>query len=416
MISLTLDRNKRYGVAVSGGRDSMVLLHLFYKEKYDFFVINIEHGIRGKNSISDSEFVKKYCDEHDIKCLSYTVDALKYSKQKKYTVEEAARELRYEIFEKCLKDICDFIVLGHHLDDQVETVLMRILRGTGVEGICGMMQERSRYLRPLLNTSRKEIDEHVVENNIQYVEDETNQDIKYKRNGIRELVKDINTRYPEFNRGIAKLAKNAFEWKEFVYSKLNKQLIKNNRVYIDLNASNLETKLYFKKAAEYFGVMQDIEERHYDILLDLKYNREVGTTLDMPYDIKVKRGEEHLIVFKEEKYEEIYAGVGEYLEVMVLKSEVFKKNGEYLDADKISSNAVFRHRQKGDKFIKTNGHEEMLADYLTDLKIKREDRDSDIIVLADGGKILAVVGYTVSKEVVVTNNTKNIVRIIKKER
>ena len=100
MISLTLDRNKRYGVAVSGGRDSMVLLHLFYKEKYDFFVINIEHGIRGKNSISDSEFVKKYCDEHDIRCLSYTVDALKYSKQKKYTVEEAARELRYEIFEK----------------------------------------------------------------------------------------------------------------------------------------------------------------------------------------------------------------------------------------------------------------------------------------------------------------------------
>ena len=78
----------------------MVLLHLFYKEKYDFFVINIEHGIRGESSISDSEFVKKYCAEHNIECRSYVVDTLKCAEEKKYTLEEAARNLRYDIFDK----------------------------------------------------------------------------------------------------------------------------------------------------------------------------------------------------------------------------------------------------------------------------------------------------------------------------
>ena len=416
MISLSLDRNKRYGVAVSGGRDSMVLLHLFYKEKYDFFVINIKHGIRGESSISDSEFVKKYCAEHNIECSSYVVDTLKYAEEKKYTVEEAARELRYDIFDKCLLDNCDLIALGHHLDDQVETILMRILRGTGVEGVCGMLSGRNGYIRPLLNIDRQEIDKYVLENNIQYVEDETNKDVKYRRNNIREFVTNINTKYPEFNKGIARLAKNALEWKEFVYSKLNKQIVKNNRVYIKLNVSNLETKLYFKKAVEYFGVIQDIEDRHYELLINLKYTKEPGTTLDMPYGIKVMKGEEDLIVFKEEEYEEKYIGVGEYRNTLVLNSKIFKKNGEYLDGDKIASDAVFRHRHNGDRFIKTNGHEVMLADYLTDLKIKREDRNSEITVLAYGSRILAVVGYTVSKEVAVTDNTKNIVRIIKKER
>lgn len=394
----------------------MVLLHLFYKEKYDFFVINIEHGIRGESSISDSEFVKKYCAQHNIECRSYVVDTLKCAEEKKYTVEEAARELRYDIFDKCLLDSCDLIALGHHLDDQVETILMRILRGTGVEGVCGMLSGRNGYIRPLLNIGRQEIDKYVLENNIQYVEDETNKDVKYRRNDIREFVTNINTKYPEFNKGIARLAKNALEWKEFVYSKLNKQIVKNNRVYIKLNVSNLETKLYFKKAVEYFGVIQDIEDRHYELLINLKYTKEPGTTLDMPYGIKVMKGEEDLIVFKEEEYEEKYIGVGEYRNTLVLNSKIFKKNGEYLDGDKIASDAVFRNRHNGDRFIKTNGHEVMLADYLTDLKIKREDRNSEITVLAYGSRILAVVGYTVSKEVAVTDNTKNIVRIIKKER
>lgn len=379
-------------------------------------MINIEHGIRGESSISDSEFVKKYCTEHNIECRSYVVDTLKCAEEKKYTVEEAARELRYDIFDKCLLDNCDFIALGHHLDDQVETILMRILRGTGVEGVCGMLSGRNGYIRPLLNIDRQEIDKYVLENNIQYVEDETNKDVKYRRNDIREFVTNINNKYPEFNKGIARLAKNALEWKEFVYSKLNKQIVKNNRVYIKLNVSNLETKLYFKKAVEYFGVIQDIEDRHYELLINLKYTKEPGTTLDMPYGIKVMKGEEDLIVFKEEEYEEKYIGVGEYRNTLVLNSKIFKKNGEYLDGDKIASDAVFRHRHNGDRFTKTNGHEVMLADYLTDLKIKREDRSSEITVLACGSKILAVVGYTVSKEVAVTDNTKNIVRIIKKER
>ncbi|HKL93710.1 MAG TPA: tRNA lysidine(34) synthetase TilS, partial [Clostridia bacterium] len=128
-LNAELLKEKNIAVAVSGGRDSMALLHLFSKSNLSFFAVNIEHGIRGEESLRDSKFVADFCQENGILIKSFSVDAPAYANQNHMTLEQSARELRYQIFDILLSsNECDLIALAHHLDDQAETVLMRILR------------------------------------------------------------------------------------------------------------------------------------------------------------------------------------------------------------------------------------------------------------------------------------------------
>ena len=126
-------------VALSGGRDSVALLDILREAGYDVSAVNVEHGIRGEESVSDSRFVSELCASMDVPLFAYSVDAPSFSAQNGYTLEQGARILRYGIFDELLNEKkCDYIALAHHLDDQVETVLMRILRGTGIKGLTGM--------------------------------------------------------------------------------------------------------------------------------------------------------------------------------------------------------------------------------------------------------------------------------------
>lgn len=155
-------KNQRIAVGVSGGVDSMVLLRALIEAKkstdFSFFIVNIEHGIRGRSSENDSRFVADFARSHGIECRTFKVDSLRRAKEFGETEEEAARVLRYGVFQKLLIDgDCDKVFLAHHEDDQAETVLMRIIRGTGIKGLSGMQKETRGYVRPLLDVSKEEI-------------------------------------------------------------------------------------------------------------------------------------------------------------------------------------------------------------------------------------------------------------------
>ena len=148
-------KNKTVAVAVSGGEDSMALLHftLSVKEKYSFSVvcINVEHGIRGESSLKDSEFVRNYCEKNGVPCISYSVNSLKKAETEKLTVEQAARILRYECFTDALKKgKCDVIFTAHHLKDNMESVLINLFRGTGIKGLAGVTNHGDVILRPFI--------------------------------------------------------------------------------------------------------------------------------------------------------------------------------------------------------------------------------------------------------------------------
>ncbi|MFS8542049.1 MAG: tRNA lysidine(34) synthetase TilS, partial [Tissierellales bacterium] len=166
-------------IGLSGGPDSMALLFVLLeiKEYIDFniFIAHVNHGVRGKEALEDEKFVEELANRLNLPYFSKTVNMDEYAKIKKMSSEEAGRELRYEFFREVLSKIGGGkIAVAHNKNDQAETLLMRILRGTGLEGLKGMEYKKGDIIRPLLGIERKEIENFLKERNIEYRIDRTN--------------------------------------------------------------------------------------------------------------------------------------------------------------------------------------------------------------------------------------------------
>ena len=183
-----LDDVKFY-VAVSGGIDSMVLVHLLRKSGYYFGMLHCNFYLRGKESDGDMIFVQDHGDKYKIPYSVGHFQTKEYAEKNKLSIQVAARELRYDWFyEQMNEKEIEFILTAHHLDDALETFIINLSRGTGIDGLKGIPQENEQILRPLLPFSRKEIEQYATENNIKWREDSSNESDKYLRNKIRQIV------------------------------------------------------------------------------------------------------------------------------------------------------------------------------------------------------------------------------------
>jgi len=176
----------KYIIGVSGGADSMCLLHKMWVLKKDIVVAHFNHSLRDTAN-RDENFVKQFCSERNIEFISKKQDVGKYATENKMSLETAGRELRYAFFNVVAKKYDNSVILtAHNKNDNAESFLMNLLRGCGLNGLCGIKE--SYIQRPLLNMSKKEIIDYNVKNDISWVEDETNDDIKYKRNFVRHKI------------------------------------------------------------------------------------------------------------------------------------------------------------------------------------------------------------------------------------
>ncbi len=200
---------KKFILAVSGGKDSMVLADLFFKLKLNFVVAHCNFQLRHEESNADENFVKQWCMDRKINFHSTTFDTKKIKQEEKKSTQELARELRYNYFEKLRQEInFDFICTAHHAGDQVETVFFNFLRGSGVKGLKGMMLKNKMLFRPLLNVSLKEIEHYIKENKIIFREDSSNSTIDYSRNKIRnEILPMIKSHFEHGEKGMLKSIK-----------------------------------------------------------------------------------------------------------------------------------------------------------------------------------------------------------------
>ena len=201
-------QSKHLLCAVSGGADSMCLLHLLKSSGIKVTAAHFEHGIRGEESVRDMDFVKAYCEANSIPFVCARGDVPAYAKAKGMSIEEAARALRYAFLEEqCSLLGCDYIATAHNADDNAETVLMNLIRGSGAKGLSGIPRSRGKLIRPLLDVSRSEIEAYIRKNNIPFVEDSTNLSQDYTRNFIRHrilpLVREIN---PNFTQAACRTA------------------------------------------------------------------------------------------------------------------------------------------------------------------------------------------------------------------
>ena len=415
-MEIKIDKNLTIGVAVSGGVDSMVMLNLLKDSGAKIIAINIEHGIRGAVSKRDSKFVRNYCKRHEIECLSYNVNSPEYAVEKNISVELAARTLRYEIFDALLADgIVDVIALAHHLNDQVETVLMRMFRGTGIKGLRGIV-DRPGYIHPMLNFTKAEIREYASAHRIPYKEDATNFDSEYTRNYIRhEIIPHIKTRFAGFEYSVAKLAKAAEELEDFLLDSIPEVKVEENSASLPITTLELHPAIAKKTIAETLrlvGCEKDVEFTHLESLLSLKDSPN-GARINLPFGYDAYRAYDELKIIKREEksyYECLFDVRGRYEFggfIYSFSETDSVKKGLSFDLDKIPVGAVVRTRKEGDKFKRYGGGTKSLSDYLTDKKIPLYMRDK-LLLIAKDSVVYAVLGVEVADEVKIDENTEKI--------
>lgn len=413
------------GVAVSGGMDSMSLLHYLSEHKdeldIDVVAITIDHKIR-ENSGEDVDFVMNYCKENRIRAHKFVVDALKLAETRNIGIEQAAREARFGMFDALIqKGIVDKIAIAHHMGDQAETILLNILRGSGLNGASGMGYIRdSVYIRPMLDVEPDEVLKYIMVNGIPYVEDETNADDGFSRNFLRnKIMPGLRTKFGAVDRNIVNFSAACKEDDKYIVSVINDEAVVHtgSTVKIPLNYfiyPNSITSRIIMRSLEKINSLYDMERKHIEAIRNL-VKCENGKKIDLPHGTYAVREYEYITITHKEKKVvvpkklSIKAGsfdFGGKYKIKVARTTEFKKqeNALVMDADKVKG-AVWRTRERGDVFEKFGGGSKPLRTYLIDQKVPARIRDS-LPVLAKGSDILCVLGVEISEKVRIDKNTK----------
>lgn len=424
------------GVGVSGGIDSMCLLHFLNSNKealdIDVVAIHINHGIR-EESDDEARFVVQKCKEMGVRVYKFTIDSPKISKEKKISLETAAREGRYGVFEALVKkDIVDKVALAHHQSDQAETILMHIFRGCGVSGARGMDPIRDKiYIRPMLPVSKEEIADYANMNNIEYVEDASNKDTSYTRNYLRNVVmKDILKKWPNAIEAITNFANAVSEDDDFIKASINTNALMVDKKIVQMpcyyfkGRSSVYSRIVFK-ALSLIGVTKDIERKHIEMIKELAISLENGKKIKLPFDVTISKEYDFLTFennyveraeldkpFKMEDFAVPHFGT---VALRRVKTEKMGENGAlYFDNRKLPKGAKWRYREEGDVFEKFGGGTKKLKSFLIDKKVPVRLRDF-IPVLAYGNEVFVVAGIEVSEKVKVDEGAPTCVRLTVKK-
>lgn len=280
-------------LGVSGGPDSISMLNVLREIaedetidlKFQIVVSHINHNIR-KEAKEDEEFVKKYCDENNIKFFSKSIDVEKIANNSKIGIEEAGRKVRYEFFDEVLnKTNSNKIAIAHNKNDKVETMIMNVLRGSGLLGLKGIEPKRGKYIRPLIEIEREKIEEYCEEKNLNPRIDKTNFDNTYSRNKVRNVV--IPYIKQEFNPNIIKtldrlseLVKEEDTYVEKQVEKAYKEIFiegNNGEIILNLKKFNnyekvIKSRIVLYTITRLFGSSKGIEKIHIDDILKLCKN------------------------------------------------------------------------------------------------------------------------------------------------
>ncbi len=421
--------NKIVAVALSGGGDSMALLNYMLSQSklYNFSVIglNVEHGIRGENSIYDTNFVIDYCKKHNIPLLTYTVECKDYANKNKLSLEQAGRILRYECFYEAIeKKKCDLVATAHHLKDNFESVLFNLFRGTGLKGLLGIQKNyQDKIIRPFLSVTKTEIEEYLKQSNIPFVTDNTNFCDDYTRNDIRlNLIPEIEKIFPNAEKSVYKFCTLAKAEDDYLDEQAQKRItFLDERVEVDACIHPALLSRATIKALQYLGVEKDWEKSHADSVIGLAKGKN-GNKAHLKNGIIAIKEYDKIVflkqIFTTDSQIDFNLGQVEFINHIITITESTPndlKDGFYCDKDKISKNSVIRTRRDGDKFTKFGGGTKSLNDYFTDKKIPSTVRDS-LPLLACENEILAIFGIAVSNKIRVDKTTKTILKLTKEEK
>jgi tRNA(Ile)-lysidine synthase len=424
--TLPLPPNKLV-VGVSGGADSVALLHILKELGYDCMVAHCNFHLRGEESDRDAVFVEKLAVRFQFPFYKVDFDTTAYAQEHKISIEMAARELRYDWFEKIrVETNAAAIAIAHHADDMVETLLLNLVRGTGIKGLSGIKAKQGFVIRPLLSIWRSEIETYLKENQLEFVTDSTNSEEIYLRNKFRHtvipLLEEIN---PAVKKTLLKeielLHETEILYKERIEEIAQRLITKNdNEIYLDINSLGKEKaqkSILFEILSEYNFSADSISIIH-DCLQSDSGKQFFSSThriiKDRDFLIITPIGQEkqkEFVITKEAIKIEQPLCVA-FRTISKAEFQLDKnKNKAYFDADLLQFPLKIRHWQSGDAFVPfgMTGMKK-LSDYFIDKKYSLPEKEKALL-LVSGKDIMWIMGERTDDRYKITDNTKNIFEV-----
>ena len=416
-------KDKKLLLAVSGGIDSMVLMHLFQQLNYDIAIAHCNFQLRGKESDADELFVKVKSEKLKVKSYFIRFDTEEYSKENKLSIQLAARKLRYDWFQELLsKNQLDYLVTAHHLDDNVETFLINFTRGTGLEGLTGIPAQNGNIIRPLLPFSRLDIENYALENKIQWREDSSNATDKYFRNKLRHdivpILKELNTGFLDSFQNTLHHLKQAESLVEdasqLVYEKVVAK--KENRLEIHLKSllefQNYKAYLYQWLKDYGFSAWNDI----YDLV-----EAQSGKQIFSETHILLKDREKLILSERKTsiKSEVFFIESIESKVNIPLKLSLYRFSGGkdvnsnciFVDESKLKFPLTIRKWQEGDEFYPSGmGGKKKLSKYFKDEKYSLLDKENQWLLCSED-QIVWVIGKRADNRFIAKETTQNSIKI-----
>lgn len=426
-----IKKGDRIGVGFSGGSDSVALLNILNNLTkvigFKLVAIHINHGIRGEEALRDANFAESFCKKIGVSIVTKNVYAVEYSKANKLTLEEGARVLRYKVFDELIAELhLKKIALAHHKNDQAESILMHIGRGSGLNGLVGMMEFGEKYIRPLLNVSKIEILDYLKRNNLSFVTDSTNNSLEYSRNFMRKkVVESYEELYPKLTDNLYKLSKKVQEENDFLDSLVKRRWFKfeGRQITILDEVEKVNPVLKYRAIIKAFKLINssvDIEEKHLQAVAEL-FSKQVGKRINLPHNLEAVRKYGGVFIFNKSDVQvvdfeaEFKLGQTKFNNYLISVEKVSKEDikfgdGLYVDKNKIPKSAKWRTIREGDTIQKFDGKSRKLKQFLVDKKIDSLTRNS-LPILMYGSNCLVALGVEISNMVAITNEFSDILKI-----
>lgn len=420
-------------VGLSGGADSVFLLWVLsqLKEKWKLRLqaVHVNHGIREAEAEADEAFARQWAEQNGIPCQIYREDIPALARREKMTEEEAGRFFRYQCFAREREKMgYNSVAVAHHRDDQAETILFQMMRGSALRGMGGMRPVGNGIIRPLLCVSRAEIEGVLMEQKIPYCTDSTNSELSYSRNRLRKQVmpvlQEIQNGAGEHIAATGEYLQELMDYVDMQRDSLYESMVEENKgerriLLQDIQKvpAVLQREIIIRMVEETAGKKKDITAAHIRSLQNL-LTAGTGKGVDLPYHVRGYRDYDGLVICRKEdniSHEEsdfcreicweepitVPIGMGENISLSFQREEgeSFRKRNlkkyctKCFDYDKMVTMPIFRYAQPGDYFwLDRTGRTKKLSRYFIDRKVPR-DRRGHILVLAEGHHVLWIPEY-----------------------
>ena len=414
-------------LAISGGIDSMVLLHLFERTGFEYGIAHCNFRLRGAESDGDEAFVHEQVEQHGTPAHFETFDTKEYASLKGISIEMAARELRYEFFERIRKEYeYDYIVTAHHQDDLIETFFLNLSRKTGIRGLTGIKEKKGKLIRPLLFASREEIEKYASENFIPYREDSSNSEVVYQRNFLRHkilpLFSELNPAFKKNFMASVDNLKAAYDvYENAIGNEIQQVLTKENGqtvVAISALQNSSHPKTVLLEILSGYGFNASVVDAVYQSLDTLSGKQFFSKTHRLVKDrdalfIQELKDDEDRVFYIEEDDMELFAPFDISIERVDANDFTIIKDSNIgcIDIDEVQFPLLMRKWQQGDYFqpLGMTGFKKV-SDFFIDQKMPLHEKENTWL-LCSGKKIVWIMGYRLDNRFKVTDATQKVLKL-----